>query len=66
MMPLAKRFAISPEEGADTIVHLASSPEVATVSGDYFYKRKPAAPSAAARDEKAARTLWERSEEIAE
>jgi hypothetical protein len=65
MMPLAKRFAISPEEGADTIVHLASSPEVATVSGAYFAKRKVRRPSAAARDDEAARRLWEASEAIA-
>jgi NAD(P)-dependent dehydrogenase (short-subunit alcohol dehydrogenase family) len=64
---LAKRFAaISPEEGADTIVYLASSPAVAAVSGAYFAKRKIAKPSAAARDDAAARTLWERSEELAE
>ena len=37
---LAKRLAISPEEGADTIVYLVSSPEVAKVSGEYFAKRK--------------------------
>ena len=65
MMPLAKRFAISPEEGADTIVYLASSPEVAAVSGEYFAKRKVQKPSAAARDDSAARTLWDRSEAIA-
>ncbi len=65
MMPLAKRFAISPEAGADTIVYLASSPEIATVSGEYFAKRMVEKPSAAARDDSAARTLWEKSEAIA-
>jgi len=35
------------------------------VSGEYFVKRKIATPSAAARDNSAARTLWERSEAIA-
>ncbi len=65
LFPLIKRFAISPEAGADTIVYLASSPEVASVSGEYFAKRKILKPSAAARDDAAARTLWEKSEAIA-
>src|SRR5438093_10246730 len=34
--------AISTEEGADTLIFLASSPEVERVSGQYFFKRKPA------------------------
>ena len=65
LFPLIKRFAISPEAGADTIVYLASSPEVATASGEYFAKRKVCKPSAAARDDAAARSLWEKSEAIA-
>ena len=59
---LLKHFALSPERGADTIVYLASSPDVAGVSGDYFAKRKIAACSGAARDMDAARRLWEISE----
>jgi NAD(P)-dependent dehydrogenase (short-subunit alcohol dehydrogenase family) len=35
---LARVFAISPEKGAETIVYLVSSPEVAGVSGEYFYQ----------------------------
>ena len=63
----AKRFAaISPEEGADTLVYLASAPEVAETSGEYFVKRKPAKTSSAARDEAAASRLWRRSEAIVE
>jgi NAD(P)-dependent dehydrogenase (short-subunit alcohol dehydrogenase family) len=55
---VAKLFAISPEKGADTIVYLASSPEVARVSGGYFYKCRPATPSKEAQDDAAARRLW--------
>jgi len=63
---IAKRLAaISPDEGADAIVYLASAPEAAGVSGEYFLKRKATAPSAAARDDKAAKLLWERSEAVA-
>ena len=57
-------FAISPEQGAKTIVHLASSPEVASVSGQYFYKSKVASVSAAAQSDGDARRLWEESERI--
>ncbi len=56
---LAKLFAISPERGADTIVHLASSRDVAGVNGEYFYRRRPATPSPEARDDGAAGRLWE-------
>jgi NAD(P)-dependent dehydrogenase (short-subunit alcohol dehydrogenase family) len=62
---LAKLFAISPEEGAKTIVYLASSPEVADITGQYFYKCRATRPSLAARDDKAALLLWERSAALA-
>ena len=55
---MAKMFAISPEKGADTIVYLASSPEVAHVSGGYFYKCRPATPSKEAQKDAVARRLW--------
>jgi NAD(P)-dependent dehydrogenase (short-subunit alcohol dehydrogenase family) len=63
---LAKRLAaISPEEGARTIVHLASSPEVAGKSGGYYYKCALLAPTAAAQNDEAAKRLWEVSAKIA-
>ena len=63
---LAKRvMAITPEEGARTIVHLVSAPEVAGVSGRYFVKSREAQPSPAAQDAVAARRLWEESARIA-
>jgi NAD(P)-dependent dehydrogenase (short-subunit alcohol dehydrogenase family) len=55
---MAKMFAISPEKGADTIVYLASSPEVDHVSGGYFYQCRPATPSKEAQGDAAARRLW--------
>jgi retinol dehydrogenase 12 len=55
---LAKFFARTPAKGAETIVYLASSPEVATNSGFYFVDRRETAPSAAAQDDEAARRLW--------
>lgn len=61
---LAKTFAITPEKGAQTIIHLASSPEVEGVNGGYFYKCRPATPSSAAQNDADAKRLWELSAEI--
>ena len=41
---LAKFFAISPAKGAETIVYLASSPDIAETTGQYFYKSVPTTP----------------------
>jgi NAD(P)-dependent dehydrogenase (short-subunit alcohol dehydrogenase family) len=62
----AKRLsAITPEEGAKTIIYLASSPEVAGVSGKYFYKCMPETPTKAGQNDDDAERLWRISEEIA-
>jgi len=65
MVRLAKNFAISPEKGAETIVYLASSDDVANISGEYFYKCRPATPTKEAQDDEAARRLWHESERLA-
>jgi NAD(P)-dependent dehydrogenase (short-subunit alcohol dehydrogenase family) len=62
---LAKKFAISPEKGAETIVYLASSPEVSSTSGEYFYKYRPATPTAGGTDDAAAHRLWVESAKLA-
>ena len=62
---LAKFFAISPDKGAETIVYLASSPDVAETMGQYFYKSAPIAPSLQAQDDDAALLLWQRSAVLA-
>jgi retinol dehydrogenase 12 len=53
-----------PATGAATSVYLASSPEVAECSGQYFAKGRPAKPSALARDAAAAARLWTLSERL--
>ena len=63
---LAKLFAIPPEKGAETIIYLASSAAVAETTGRYFYKCRPITPSHAARDDRAALLLWERSATLAD
>jgi retinol dehydrogenase 12 len=55
---------ISPEEGAQTSVYLATAPEVAEVTGGYFQKSAPGEISEAARDDETARRLWEVSAEL--
>ena len=57
----AKKFALTPEEGAKTIIYLASSADVARVSGKYFYHCKEALPSADAQSDADARRLWDAS-----
>jgi len=56
---------LSAERGAETPAYLASSPEVAEMSGLYFGHCRVTRPSAAARDDGDARRLWEESARIA-
>lgn len=57
-------FMRSPAQGADTVIYLASSPDVANVTGRYFYNRKPAQTAKESYDEKVARRLWEVSAQL--
>ena len=61
---VAKTFALTPEEGAKTIIYLASSPEVSAVTGTYFYKCKEEPPTAEAQNDTDAQRLWEVSMEL--
>jgi NAD(P)-dependent dehydrogenase (short-subunit alcohol dehydrogenase family) len=63
---IAKRFALTPEQGAETLVYLASSPDVATVTGEYFHKCRSATPSHEAQDDAKARRLWLETTNIAQ
>ena len=62
---IAKSFAIAPAKGAQTIIYLASSPDVAKTTGRYFYESVPALPSPAAQDDRSALLLWQRSAALA-
>jgi NAD(P)-dependent dehydrogenase (short-subunit alcohol dehydrogenase family) len=64
-MGFAKLFAISPKQGAETIIYLAASAAVADTTGKYFYKCRPTPPSPAARDDGDALLLWEHSAALA-
>ena len=56
--------AISPEEGAKTIIYLAASPEVENISGKYFTRCRVETPSRAAQNDDDARRLWDISEQV--
>jgi len=60
---LFKPFMRSPEQGADTLVYLASSPEAGEMNGKYLTDRKEVSPPEP-RDEAAQKRLWEVSEEL--
>ncbi len=56
-------FIKSVEQGAQTSIYLASSPEVAGVTGQYFDNERVARPTPQALDDAAAARLWAVSEE---
>ena len=70
--PLAWRLTIavvapfmrSPEKGAETVMYLASDPEIETVTGKYFHVLKPKRSSKLSYDEAVAARLWQVSEEL--
>ncbi len=61
LLSWGRPFLLTAANGAKTSIYLASSPEVAAVSGKYFDKCKPVASSKASYDEAAQERLWEMS-----
>lgn len=59
LLPLVHLNSLTPEEGARTIVFLASSAVVEGVTGRYFVREREVPPDPAARDREAAERLWE-------
>lgn len=55
---LLRPFFLTPEQGAETALYLALSPEAAGTSGEYFYKKKVQRLKAHAMDDEAADRLW--------
>ena len=65
LMALMQRlFGITPEEGAQTSIYLATASEVATISGRYFVKSRETSPAPQAQDMAAAARLWEITERM--
>jgi NAD(P)-dependent dehydrogenase (short-subunit alcohol dehydrogenase family) len=59
IIALAKPFMLNSKEGAAVSLYLASSPDLAQTSGQYFVKSKPAEPNPLARDPKVAGEIWD-------
>ena len=57
-------FALTPEQGADNSIYLASSSSVAGTTGKYFVKREPVQSSPISYDEEIAQRLWDLSESL--
>jgi NAD(P)-dependent dehydrogenase (short-subunit alcohol dehydrogenase family) len=55
---------VSSEEGADTLIWLATATEPGATRGGYFYQRQAVPASAAANDANAAQRLWAESEKL--
>ena len=59
-----KLTAITPEEGAETMLYLATSPEVEGVTGKFFDKSREKRAAEEADDVEKAKKLWEISEKM--
>jgi NAD(P)-dependent dehydrogenase (short-subunit alcohol dehydrogenase family) len=64
LTPLVRRFMRTPEQGADTSLYLASSPEVEGVTGRYYASRRARRSSRRSYDAELASRLWRVSEEL--
>ena len=61
-MTILNPVSRNPEKGAETLVWLANSADVAKISGGYFFDKQRKVPSKAAQDTEMGRRLWEVSE----
>lgn len=59
-----KRFAKTPEQGADTIIYLATSDKIANNTGKYFVNRKVTKYSTKASNKIIREKLWKLSEQL--
>jgi short-subunit dehydrogenase len=57
-------FAITVEEGAETIIHLAINQNIKGITGKYFYKSQINRPSQFAENKISADKLWDESVKI--
>ena len=65
MSLLGRPFSLTPEQGADTVVWLASLPDAADRHGQYLSKRRPIRAGRQSYDTDVQRRLWEVSERLA-
>jgi retinol dehydrogenase 14 len=58
LIAVTKPFMLNSKQGAAVSLYLATSPDVAQVSGKYFVKSKPAQSNPLSRDPKVAAEIW--------
>jgi len=63
-LPLTRLLMKSPEQGADTLVWLATQPADRLRQGGYYSNRRPGLLNPQARSGSLARQLWDRTEEL--
>jgi NAD(P)-dependent dehydrogenase (short-subunit alcohol dehydrogenase family) len=61
---LMRPFMLNPRKGAAVSLYLATSPDVANVSGEYFVKSKPAASKPISRDPQVMSRIWQWTEQM--
>ena len=61
---LVRAFLLTPEAAAESLVYLATAPELESVSGAYFHRIRQVPPARRARNAMTARRLWQASEEL--
>ena len=65
MRILQRLIAKTPQQGAETLVYLASSPDIKRVSGKYWQDKKQVSSSKISYDQEQQERLWEFSADIA-
>lgn len=63
VLKLLSYFFLTPEQGADTAIYLATAPELIGITGQYYYRRKMKELSSRAENKQEAKRLWQWSEE---
>jgi NAD(P)-dependent dehydrogenase (short-subunit alcohol dehydrogenase family) len=64
IVAVVKPFMLNSKQGAAVSLYLATSPEVAQVSGEYFVKSKPAKSNPLSRDPKLMAEVWQCTEKM--
>ncbi|WP_042198416.1 SDR family oxidoreductase [Paenibacillus camerounensis] len=59
VLKLLSYFFLTPEQGADTAVYLATAPELSIISGQYYYRRQIQDLGPRAADTQEAARLWQ-------
>ncbi|CAH1054731.1 SDR family oxidoreductase [Paenibacillus pseudetheri] len=63
ILKLLSYFFLTPEEGADTAIYLATEPDLQEVTGQYYYRRKNQELTPRAQNKQEAQRLWQWSQE---